>query len=154
MKRISFNATMRMMVAIVCVGLAFTASAARPSAEYDALLDKAVTLSIENQDLNKVMESSLQQLVDQGMISQANLAPLSADIVNMILPRMKSVVKSAWADAFTENELREIVKWEESTVGKKMMGMSAQMMGRMQKEMQDPAIMQQMQTVMMKYMGK
>lgn len=127
------------------------ARAQNQSSAYEAELDKAVSLSCDRQVFIKTLQNAYQQFVNNGTLTQAQCDAISVDVVDAILPRIIEMNKELWRDEFTLDELKQIVAWLSSPVGKKMLNMVSRTSEIQQSVMQDPVIVAEISRVVAKY---
>lgn len=142
----------RIILMILCVAAFVGANAQSGNAAYEAELNKAVALSCDKQMLTELFDGTFRMYVDRGMLSASDCRLMSAEMTEMMYPILVSIVKELWADEFTLDELKQIVAWLSSPVGKKCLMMSTKTGSATQELIQNPEVMQEVTAIIGKYM--
>lgn len=143
----------RIKCLILCLAAFIAVNAQSGNDAYNAELDKAVALSCNKQILVETFEGSFRQFVNSGTISETQCKAMSSEITDLMYPKIFSIVKQMWDSEFTLDELRQIVAWLSSPVGKKMLYMSTKTGSAQQTLMQDPEIMNGINAIVRKYIN-
>lgn len=137
------------MLAIVSIAASNAQSAQND--EYESLLNQALAEQNIEETMAKMLNDNLQSLVQNGTLTSAKCMEMSNEIAKEFTPDVENAVKKIWRENLSLEELRQVVKWMTSPVGKKLIGLQVSANGEMQKLMTSPAMQQKMMGIVMRY---
>jgi len=113
-----------------------------------------IEASHTSENFNQLMTEQMQALVEQGLITAENVAPLVKEIETNMMPQMKERMAALYKANFTLEELKQINAFFSSTVGQKMQKLTPEFAAEGMKIVQTPEAQNKIQEIFLRYMKK
>ena len=113
-----------------------------------------IEASHTSETFNQLMTEQMQALVEQGLITAENVAPLVKEIETNMMPQMKERMAALYKANFTLEELKQINAFFSSTVGQKMQKLTPEFAAEGMKVVQTPEAQNKIQEIFLRYMKK
>ena len=122
--------------------------------EFTKEINKAIEVMNISGNFTQTLTDQMQPLVEQGLITAENVAPLVKEIETNMMPQMKERMAALYKANFTLEELKQINAFFSSTVGQKMQKLTPEFAAEGMKVVQTPEAQNKIQEIFLRYMKK
>ena len=120
----------------------------------DKELERAFEIMKYREMMVETMKGQFQAFAAQGAMSEEKIEGLTAEIVDAMLPELKSAIKKVYKETFTLEELKQLNEWMSSPIGQKSLSMSSKASVIGTEVSMNPDVQAKVQQIVMKYFAK
>lgn len=142
----------RILAALFALAFVLQAPAAEKDPAYEAELSRCIELQDLRATFEKAMRTPMQQFVDGGMMTAAQLDAMCKELVDLLYPTVLETMKEGYRKHFSQDELRQISAFYATPVGKKMISVAPELMQEAMATVQTPEMQGKIQALVIKHM--
>lgn len=146
MKRILFSLSLLMTISF--------ANAQTANDEITKEIERAIELSQATSTFSNSMNSMMQPLVAQGMISTDQLSGLITELEQLMVPALKEKISVLYRENFTLDELKQMNAYLASPLGQKAVKLTPMITSESMKLATSPDFQSKMQEIIMRNLQK
>ena len=146
MKRILFSLSLLMTISF--------ANAQTANDEITKEIERAIELSQATSTFYNSMNSMMQPLVAQGMISTDQLSGLITELEQLMVPALKEKISVLYRENFTLDELKQMNAYLASPLGQKAVKLTPMITSESMKLATSPDFQSKMQEIIMRNLQK